>query len=47
MVSPMRANEKTDTNKLIWKTVEAHSHGTQIYGYQREKQGRDKLGVWD
>ena len=33
-----------DTNELIYKT-EIDSHREQIHGYQREKRGKDKLGL--
>ena len=33
-------------NPSIYRT-ETDSHRKQIYGYQRGKGGRDKLGVWD
>ena len=37
---------RNNTNELIYKT-EINSHTKkQIYGYQREKMGKDKLGVW-
>ena len=29
----------------IYKQKQTHRHRKQTYGYQRE--GRDKLGVWD
>ena len=29
------------------KQKETHRHRKQTYGYQRGKEGRDKLGVWD
>ena len=41
-------NLKNSTNKLIYKTEkQSHRHKKQTYGYQRERWGRDKLGVWD
>ena len=39
-------NQKNDTNELIDKT-ETNSHRKPIYGSQRQKGGRAKLGVWD
>ena len=36
---------KNDTNELISKQKQTHSHRKQTYGYQREKEGRWKLGV--
>ena len=33
-----------DTNELIYK-METDRYRKQIYGYQRKKRGRDKLGV--
>ena len=32
---------------LFIKQKQTHSHRKQVYGYQRGKEGRDKLGVWD
>ena len=32
---------------LLTKQKLTHRHWKQIYGYQRVKEGRDKLGVWD
>ena len=32
---------------LFTKQKQTHRHRNQIYGYQREKGARDKLGVWD
>ena len=29
------------------KQKQTHRHRKQIYCYQRGKEGRDKLGVWD
>ena len=33
--------------KLFTKQKLTHRHRKQIYGYQKEKGGGDKLGVWD
>ena len=38
-------SKKNDTNEFIRKT-EIGSQRKQTYGYQREKVGRDKLGIW-
>ena len=38
--------KKNDTNEFIDKT-ETNSHRKPIYGSQRQKGGRAKLGVWD
>ena len=32
---------------LYIKQKQTHRHRKQIYGYQRGKGKRDKLGVWD
>ena len=32
---------------LFTKQKQTHRHRKQTYGYQRGKEGRDKLGVWD
>ena len=32
---------------LFTKQIQTQGHGKQIYGYQRAKEGKDKLGVWD
>ena len=32
---------------LRTKQKQTHRHRKQIYGYQRGKGGRDRLGVWD
>ena len=32
---------------LFTKQKQTHRHKKQIYGYQRGKEGRDKLGVRD
>ena len=32
---------------LCTKQKHTHRHRQRIYGYQRGKGGRDKLGVWD
>ena len=32
---------------LFTKQKQTHRHRKQMYGYQRGKRGRDKLGVWD
>ena len=32
---------------LFTKQKQTHRHRKQIYGYQRGKGGRDKLGSWD
>ena len=32
---------------LFTKQKQASQHRKQTYSYQREKQGKDKLGVWD
>ena len=40
-------NLKYDKNELIYKTEITHGHRKKIYGYQRGKERRDKLGVWD
>ena len=32
---------------LFTKQKQTHRHRKQIYGYQRGKGGRGKLGVWD
>ena len=38
---------KQDTNELLYKTeIDSHRR-KQTYGYQRERGGRDKLGVRD
>jgi len=37
---------KKETNGLIYKT-EIDLQRKQTYGHEREKQGKDKLGVWD
>ena len=37
---------KKGTNKLI-KQKQTHRYRRQIYGYQRRKGKRDKLGAWD
>ena len=42
-----RWNLKYDTNELIYKIEIDPRHRKQTYGYQRGKQGMDKLGVWD
>ena len=39
-------NLKYDINELNYKT-ETDSQRKQTYGYQRRKEGRDKLGIWD
>ena len=38
---------RNNTDELIYKTEITSHTKTQIYGYQREKVGKDKLGVWD
>ena len=38
---------RNNTNELIYKTEINSQTKKQIYGYQREKVGKDKLGVWD
>ena len=32
---------------LFTKHKQTHRHRKQTYGYQKGKEGRDKLGVWD
>ena len=32
---------------LFTKQKQTHRHRKQAYGYQRGKEGRDKLGGWD
>ena len=32
---------------LFTKQKQTHRHRKQTYDYQREKEGREKLGVWD
>ena len=32
---------------LYTKEKQTHRHRKQTYGYQRRKEGRDKLEVWD
>ena len=32
---------------LLIKQKQTHRHRKQTYGYQREKEGRDKLSVWN
>ena len=39
-------NLKYDANEFI-KQKQTHRHRRQIYGYQRRKGKRDKLGAWD
>ena len=39
-------SKNNDTNGLIYKT-DIDPQRKQNYGYQRRKEGRDKLGVWD
>ena len=36
-----------NTNQVIYKTETDSRHRKQTYGYQRGKQGKDKLGDWD
>jgi len=31
---------------LLTKQKQTHRHRKQTYGYERERGGRDKLGVW-
>ena len=41
-------NVRYDTNELIYKTeTDSQLQKTKVYGYQRGKGGRYKLGVWD
>ena len=40
-------NLKYDTNELIYIRETVHRLRKLTHGYQRRKQGRDKLGVWD
>ena len=46
MISLICGIFKKGTNKLI-KQKQIHRHRRQIYGYQRKKGNRDKLGAWD
>ena len=39
--------KKNDTNNLFIKQKYSQRHRKQTYGYQKEKMGRGKLGVWD
>ena len=32
---------------LFTKQKQTHGHRKQTYGYQEERRGKDKLGVWD
>ena len=32
---------------VFTKQKQTHRHRKQTYGYQGERKGRDKLGVWD
>ena len=40
-------NLKNNTNERIYKIEVDFRHREQTCGYQRGKEGRDKLGVWD
>ena len=40
-------NLKYDTNELIYIRETVHRLRKPTHGYQRRKQGRDKLGDWD
>ena len=37
----------TKFNMKFQKQKQTHRHRKQTYGYQRGKQGKDKLGDWD
>ena len=47
MISHMWNLKKMMQMNLFTKQKETDRHRKQIYGYQRGKQGEDKLGVWD
>ena len=40
-------NLKNNTNEIIYETETNLQTWKTDYGYQWEKNGRDKLGVWD
>ena len=39
--------KKKMTHELIYKTEIISNHRKQTYGYQRGKEGRDKLRIWE
>ena len=38
--------KKNNTNELTDTTEKTHRHKTN-HGYQREREGRDRLGMWE
>ena len=38
---------KNDANEHMYEQKKIRRHRRQIYGYQRRKGKRDKLGAWD